>query len=256
MGTSLYGMGGVSAKTFPVGSCRKACLVGRVEQLPGFFVSNVRLRGSLVGGGLPGRALLPGEGAPLCQRRVFIGSLRPRLWAGLPRSLPGASWHPRLLRLFRALAVFRLGEGWVILPSPGMLGALPRPPVQPPGSLIAVDSDPGFSLPGSWSVGPKGMLAPLTRAKKGTGHTLPLGTCPALGLWNGCASSKQRVCFSLMGRGIQGLVRFPSSHRPPERSEPREPPLSQTSSIWHRLCRLTSPQAPSVLPPRVFYYVC
>lgn len=111
MGTSLYGMGGVSAKTFPVGSCRKACLVGRVEQLPGFFVSNVRLRGSLVGGGLPGRALLPGEGAPLCQRRVFIGSLRPRLWAGLPRSLPGASWHPPCSGYFGRWLCSGLGRG-------------------------------------------------------------------------------------------------------------------------------------------------
>ena len=185
------------------------------------------------------------------QRCVFIGSLRPRLWAGLPRSLPRASWHPRLLWLFRALAVFRLGEGWVILPRPRMLGVLPRPPVQLPGSLIAVGSDPEFSLKGSWSVGSKGMLAPLTRARKGTRQTFSLGTFPALSLWNSCASSKQRVCFSLMGHEIQGLVRFPSSHWPPESSEPSELSLSQTSSIWHMLCLLTSPQAQSVLPTRV-----
>lgn len=53
VGTFLYGMGGASAKTFPVGSRRKACLVGRVEQLPGFSVSNVRLRGELGGWGTP-----------------------------------------------------------------------------------------------------------------------------------------------------------------------------------------------------------
>lgn len=46
----------------------------------------------------------------------------PSAVGGPTQALPGASWHPLLLWLFWALAVFRLGEGWVILPKPGMLG--------------------------------------------------------------------------------------------------------------------------------------
>lgn len=107
------------------------------------------------------------------QACVFIGPLGPPLWAGLARSLPGASWHPLLLLLFWALAVFRLGEGWVILPRPGMLGALPGWPFQPPGSLIAADSAPDFSLKGSWSLDSRAMLVPLARAKEGTRQNFP-----------------------------------------------------------------------------------
>lgn len=117
-------------------------------------VSNVQPGGSLAGGGLPERAGCPNEGAPLCPTDVCaLAHGAPPLWAGLAGSPVRASWHPPLLWLFWALAMFRDGEGrWVILPRLRMLGVLPGPPFQPLKSLITIASAPGLSLKELWSV--------------------------------------------------------------------------------------------------------
>ena len=121
-----------------------------------------------MGGGLLERAGCPSGGAPSCPRDMCaLAHGGPPLWAGLAGPLSRASWHPPLLWLFRALAVFRDGEGWVILPRPRMLGALPGPPFQALTSLFTGASDPGLSLKGLWSVDLGGMLVPPSRAKKG-----------------------------------------------------------------------------------------
>lgn len=136
----------------------------RVEQLPGLLREQRAAKGgSLAGGGLPERAGCPSEGAPLCPRDVCALAHRgPLLWAGL-----ASSPVPGLLAPSPALAilgtVFRDGEGWVILPRPRMLGALPGPPFQPLASLITITSAPGLSFKGSWSVD----AGPTVKGKEG-----------------------------------------------------------------------------------------
>lgn len=157
-----------------------------------------------------------------------------------------------MLWLFWALAVFTFGEGWVILPRPRMLRAGSGRLFQPPGSSMAVASAPDFSLKGSQSVDPYGMSAPLARGKKGTRQTLPLrhsllsvSGIVVLPLSNGF------VLISL-GHGIQGLVRFPSSHWPLESSEPNELLLSQTSRIQHILSIYSPPSRLSACSCELF----
>lgn len=67
-----------------------------------------------------------------------------------------------------------------------------------------------------------GEAGPTGKGKGGHQANLFPWDVPCSRLRNSCASSKQPVCFYLMGHGIQGLVRLPSSHWPPENSEPRE----------------------------------
>lgn len=66
--------------------------------------------------------------------------------------------------------------------------------------------------------------------------------------------------FYLVGHGIQGLLRFPSSHWLPESSEPNESLLSQTSKIQHMVsvCSPHSRLHLSALPEfflRVFTWI-
>lgn len=145
LGTSLFGMCGVSVKTFPFGSYRKARLCGK----GGAAARKQRAEWGACWGSSHGAVCL-GEGAPVCAREVCaVAPGASHCGRTLPGPLLRASWHPVLRWLFWALAVFRLGDAVQTKDAEGA-----------PGSLIPVASAPAFSLKGSWSLGSEGMVAP------------------------------------------------------------------------------------------------
>lgn len=126
--------------------------------------------------------MCPSEGAPLCARDV-CALAHQTLHRGRPRQVPSQG----LLAPSPALAILGSGcvQAWGGMGNPVQTkdaGGAPGPAFQPPGSLIAVASAPGFSLKRSWSVDSEGMPAPLAKAQKGTRQTSSLGMFPAVSI--------------------------------------------------------------------------
>lgn len=83
--------------------------------------------------------------------------------------------------------------------------------------------------------GPLRDASPTGKVKEERQTNLALGTFPALNIRIVVLPLSNRFILTSLGHGVQGLVRFPSSHWPLKSSEPNELLLSQTSRNRHVL---------------------